>query len=78
LKASRANNYQVGRNMVDGDNSSRLSPYLTSGVISGRIVINEAKKYSKGKLESGRDTGIGMWVQEVSRSSHAELARFAS
>ena len=51
--------------MVDGDNSSKLSPYLVSGVISGRMVINEAKAFGKGKLESGRDTGIGMWVQEV-------------
>lgn len=67
-KHSRINTYATGRNLVDGDNSSRLSPYLTSGVISGRMVIHEAKKMGKGgKLESGRDTGVGMWVQEVSR-----------
>ena len=59
------NSYQTGRNLVDGDHSSRLSPYLVSGVISGRMVVNEAKRFTKGKLESGRDTGIGMWVQEV-------------
>ena len=30
------------------------------------MVCNEAKKVGKGgKLESGRDTGVGMWVQEV-------------
>ena len=30
------------------------------------MVLNEAKKMGKGgKLESGRDTGVGMWVQEV-------------
>ena len=29
------------------------------------MVLQEAKKMRKGKLESGRDTGIGMWVQEV-------------
>jgi deoxyribodipyrimidine photo-lyase len=52
--------------LVGGDYSSKLSPYLTSGVISGRMVCNEAKKVGKGgKLESGRDTGVGMWVQEV-------------
>lgn len=66
-KASRIASYGAGRNLVDGDNSSRLSPYLTSGVISGRMVLNEAKKMGGGKLESGRDTGIGMWVQEVGR-----------
>lgn len=66
-KHSRINAYATGRNLVDGDNSSRLSPYLASGVISGRMVLQEAKKMnSKGKLESGRDTGVGMWVQEVS------------
>ncbi|OCF35932.1 hypothetical protein I317_00453 [Kwoniella heveanensis CBS 569] len=65
-KESRVSQYQTGRNLVDGDNSSRLSPYLASGVISGRMVLDEAKKYTGGKLESGRDTGVGMWVQEVS------------
>jgi deoxyribodipyrimidine photo-lyase len=59
--------YQTGRNLVDGDNSSKLSPYLASGVISARMVLAEARKLNKkGKLESGRDTGLGMWVQEVS------------
>ncbi|WRT70869.1 uncharacterized protein IL334_007868 [Kwoniella shivajii] len=65
-KESRIAQYQTGRNLVDGDNSSKISPYLASGVISGRMVLNEAKKMKKGKLESGRDTGMGMWVQEVS------------
>jgi deoxyribodipyrimidine photo-lyase len=31
------------------------------------MVLAEARKLNKkGKLESGRDTGLGMWVQEVS------------
>jgi deoxyribodipyrimidine photo-lyase len=66
-KNSRVQQYQTGRNLVDGDNSSKLSPYLASGVISARMVLAEARKLNKkGKLESGRDTGLGMWVQEVS------------
>lgn len=66
-KQSRVAVYQTGRNMVDADYSSRLSPYLAIGAISGRMVANEAKKVGKGgKLESGRDSGVGMWVQEVS------------
>ncbi|WVQ86256.1 hypothetical protein IAT38_008424 [Cryptococcus sp. DSM 104549] len=67
-KQSRIQTYATGRNLVDGDNSSKLSPYLASGVISARMVLNEAKKMGKrgkDKLESGRDTGVGMWVQEV-------------
>lgn len=65
-KKARIQEYLTGRNLVAGDYSSRLSPYLAAGVISGRMVCNEAKKLHKnGKLESGRDTGVGMWVQEV-------------
>ncbi|KAK4689672.1 deoxyribodipyrimidine photo-lyase, partial [Tremellales sp. Uapishka_1] len=64
-KESRISSYTVGRNLVNGDNSSRLSPYLTSGIISGRMVINATRKLKGGKLESGRDSGVGMWVQEV-------------
>ncbi|WVQ71157.1 hypothetical protein IAR50_000682 [Cryptococcus sp. DSM 104548] len=65
-KDSRVQNYGAGRNLIDGNNSSKLSPYLASGVISVRQVLNEAKKLGKGgKLESGRETGVGMWVQEV-------------
>ena len=65
-KKSRLAVYAEGRNLVNGDHSSRLSPYLAAGVISGRMVINAAKQMNKrGKLESGRDTGTGMWVQEV-------------
>lgn len=65
-KKSRLAVYTDGRNLVNGDHSSRLSPYLAAGVISGRMVINAAKQVNKrGKLESGRDTGTGMWVQEV-------------
>lgn len=72
-KKARIQEYMTGRNLVAGDYSSRLSPYLVSGVISARMVCNEAKKLGKGgKLESGRDTGVGMWVQEVSRSDLSE------
>lgn len=72
-KHSRVQQYQTGRNLVDGDNSSKLSPYLASGVISARMVLAEARKLNKkGKLESGRDTGLSMWVQEVSPGSGPE------
>ncbi|KAL7420904.1 DNA photolyase phr1 [Cryptotrichosporon argae] len=64
LKRSRVAGYQDGRNRVDADNSSRLSPYLASGVISARMVLNAARG-GKRELQSGRDTGVGMWVQEV-------------
>ncbi len=63
---SRIEGYADGRNTADLNSSSRLSPYLAAGVISSRMVLNEAKrKDKKGKLQSGRDSGLGMWVQEV-------------
>lgn len=66
-KHSRLAEYAQGRSIVDRDSSSRISPYLSSGVVSPRMVLNAAKKASKGgKLEFGRDSGLGMWVQEVS------------
>ena len=66
-KHSRLAEYQTGRNLVDADHSSRLSPYLACGAISPRMIFQEARKLGKrGQLESGRDTGLGMWVQEVS------------
>lgn len=63
---SRIKDYALQRNSADSNSSSRMSPYLASGVVSARMVLNKAKNMGKGqKLESGRDTGIGMWVQEV-------------
>lgn len=63
---SRIQNYADGRNSADTNTSSRMSPYLAAGVISARMVLNKARsKCKNGKLESGRDTGVGMWVQEV-------------
>ncbi|KAJ9111258.1 hypothetical protein QFC22_006558 [Naganishia vaughanmartiniae] len=49
----------------DGDTSSpsRIKDYASS--LSARMVLNKARALTKGKLESGRDSGIGMWVQEV-------------
>lgn len=51
------------RSHVDSDTSSRLSPYLAAGVISPREVIHRARKGRK--LDLTRDTGLGMWTQEV-------------
>jgi len=41
-----------------------MSPYLASGVISIRMVLNKIKKLLGNKLESGRDSGPGTWVME--------------
>jgi len=43
-----------------------LSPYLASGVISARACIRGTMELLNAKkVEGGRDSGVGMWVQEV-------------
>ena len=66
-ESSRIRDYASSRNSCDGNSSSRMSPYLASGIVSARMCLNKARALTNGKLESGRDSGIGMWVQEVSR-----------
>lgn len=63
---SRLDGYADGRNRADRDTSSRLSPYLASGVLSPRQVLNRARKHKGGKgLPLERKDGVGMWVGEV-------------
>ena len=61
---TRLRDYASSRNSADSNTSSRLSPYLASGVISIRTVLNKVKKLLGNKLESGRDSGPGTWVME--------------
>ncbi|KAJ9095331.1 hypothetical protein QFC21_005697 [Naganishia friedmannii] len=76
--ASRIRDYASSRNSCDGNSSSRMSPYLASGVVSARMVLNKARALTKGKLESGRDSGVGMWVQEVAwRDFYNHVLTFA-
>ncbi|KAJ9091068.1 hypothetical protein QFC20_007743 [Naganishia adeliensis] len=58
--SSRIKDYASSRNSCDGNSSSRMSPYLASGIVSARMVLNKAKALTGGKLESGRDSGIGI------------------
>ncbi|GAA5905644.1 hypothetical protein JCM8208_005793 [Rhodotorula glutinis] len=65
-KKSKIGEYCEGRNRVDWDGTSHVSPYLAAGLISPRECIRQAFKLAGGKeLPGGRDTGIGMWVQEI-------------
>jgi deoxyribodipyrimidine photolyase len=61
---TRIRDYTSSRNSAAANTSSRLSPYLASGVISIRVVLNKVKKLLGNKLESGRDSGPGTWVME--------------
>ncbi|KAI0068783.1 hypothetical protein BV25DRAFT_1986350 [Artomyces pyxidatus] len=65
-KRSRALVYKEGRDKADRDTTSRLSPYLSAGVISARecvratLILLGAKK-----VQATRDTSVGVWVQEI-------------
>ncbi|KAI0796742.1 DNA photolyase [Abortiporus biennis] len=67
-KDSRVGKYNTARDRVDADTTSRLSPYLSAGIISARECIRETMELSNAKakkVDVSRETGIGRWVQEV-------------
>lgn len=68
-KESRVANYATDRSRVDKDTSSRLSPYLAAGVISVRECIRATmalkKSFNKAKVDVSKDSGVGVWVQEI-------------
>jgi deoxyribodipyrimidine photo-lyase len=65
-KHSRLLSYADGRNRADRDTSSRISPYLATGVLSVRECIREVLKLTgKKTVDGGKDTGVGNWIQEL-------------
>lgn len=62
---TRIGKYGEGRNIMSTNGTSRLSPYLSSGVVSARHVLRETMKHTK-KLNVGRDSGIAMFNTEIS------------
>ncbi|KAF8138439.1 DNA photolyase, FAD-binding/Cryptochrome [Boletus edulis] len=65
-KKSRILMYAEKRDSGDQDTTSRLSPYLAAGVISPRECIRATMSLAGlKKVDAGRTTGIGRWVQEL-------------
>lgn len=63
---TRLGRYSQDRDMADRDSSSRMSPYLSAGVISARELIRETMKFQGvNKINMERDNGGGMWVSEI-------------
>ncbi|GAA5820233.1 hypothetical protein JCM3770_006070 [Rhodotorula araucariae] len=63
---SKIGEYCEGRNRVDLDGTSHISAYLAAGLISPRECIRLAFELAGSKeLPGGRDSGIGMWCQEI-------------
>ena len=61
---NNVNNYSRDRNDPILDATSRLSPYLASGVISNRRCLLEALKLNNYEFQTG-NKGICKWVDEI-------------
>ncbi|PFH52826.1 hypothetical protein AMATHDRAFT_73951 [Amanita thiersii Skay4041] len=63
---SRIASYCNDRDRADGDTTSRLSVYLSSGVLSARTCVREILLLQQSHLVDGQgDSGIGRWLQEL-------------
>lgn len=60
--------YAATRSQPAADSTSRMSPYLSAGVVSVREVLSKVKVYTKGSSDfssSGCSLGVSAWVREV-------------
>lgn len=65
-KDSRLGRYVEGRNLMNENGASRISPYLAAGLVSARECLRRTKELTKGRLHVGRDSGAAMWNTEIS------------
>ncbi|KAI5364665.1 Putative cryptochrome/DNA photolyase class 1, cryptochrome/DNA photolyase, FAD-binding protein [Septoria linicola] len=61
----KVKNYAAHRSEPALDPSSRLSAYISAGVISIREILHHAKKANDGKHFDEGDRGIDSWVREL-------------
>jgi deoxyribodipyrimidine photo-lyase len=61
---SKSKDYDHMRNMLNGDYTSKLSPYLAIGALSARTVVAKAREANKGSLDRGNG-GYVSWISEV-------------
>ncbi|KAJ3550051.1 hypothetical protein NMY22_g648 [Coprinellus aureogranulatus] len=65
-KYNRVVKYDTERDRADKDTTSRLSPYLSSGVISVREVIcTTMELFNMKKIDGDGKTGASKWIQEI-------------
>ncbi|KAF8238795.1 hypothetical protein L208DRAFT_1240741 [Tricholoma matsutake] len=62
---NRISNYDKFRDRADQDTTSRLSVYLSAGVISARHCIRATMINKSNKVDGSGTSGIGRWVQEI-------------
>ena len=63
---SRLSRYAVGRNLMNENGTSHISPYLAAGIVSPRECLRQTKKITNNRLHVGRDSGPAMWNTEIS------------
>lgn len=65
-KNNRIIKYKDARDRMDKDTTSRLSVYLSSGVLSIRECIRQTMALSgSNKVECNTSSGVGRWIQEL-------------
>lgn len=72
--------YSTGRNRVDLDGTSRLSPYLAAGIVSARHCLRATLELTNNKINTDKSSSIGVFVSEVAWKDfycHVRLALFS-
>ncbi|KAG8745769.1 hypothetical protein FRC10_007030 [Ceratobasidium sp. 414] len=65
-KHSRIKEYMAARDHADADTTSRISPYMASGVISARACVRAAMEISGVKIiDVDKTSGPMVWVSEI-------------
>ncbi|KDN53397.1 hypothetical protein K437DRAFT_218841 [Tilletiaria anomala UBC 951] len=63
---TRLSRYSTGRNLMNENGTSHISPYLAAGIVSARECLRQTKAITKNRLHVGRDSGPAMWNTEIS------------
>lgn len=63
---SRIKEYMRARDHADTDTTSRISPYLSSGVISARACVRGAMRVAGvRRVDASKTDGPSVWVSEI-------------
>ena len=60
--AARGDEYAEGRNRLDLDGTSTLSPYLRFGMLSARSVVLRARQAAERAQDPGAERGFETWI----------------
>jgi deoxyribodipyrimidine photo-lyase len=63
--ATRCGGYAEGRNRLDWEGTSALSPYLRFGMLSPRLAVNRALEMARAAGDAEIRRGVEAWVNEL-------------